>query len=144
MASRQTYVIGALGVLVGMVVGANSAQNAQTVSFSGANYRAAQEQGMPHRAAGYLRRRSDEQPATAFDHVVDRVTAPRRTSLEDNVARRYELRLGNLHNAAPVRTVRGRPIQNDLSEGNCQGQIVSGRRYINCTYFDGYELNDGF
>jgi len=37
MANRQTFVVGALGVLVGLAVGASATQNAQVVSFGGQN-----------------------------------------------------------------------------------------------------------
>ena len=61
MANRQTYVIGALGVLVGMVVGASSAQNAELVSYSGHNINSDIVRNMPnlHRATGIFRSRSE-------------------------------------------------------------------------------------
>jgi len=103
MANRQTYVVGALGVLLGMVVGANSAQNAQIVSYAGhnPNDEGIQEMQDFRRAAGYFRQRSDER--------YSRVTAPRRSSIQDNVQDRLDERLADtvIFSSAPVRTVRG-------------------------------------
>jgi len=42
--AKQKYVVGALGVLVGVVVGASAAHNAQTVSFQGLDPNAAVDQ----------------------------------------------------------------------------------------------------
>ena len=112
MANRQTYVVGALGVLLGMVVGANSAQNAQIVSYAGhnPNDESIQEMQQLRRAAGIWRQRSDERTLdSAYSSDNYRITAPRRSSIEDNVQDRLHERLGDtvIFSSAPVRTVRG-------------------------------------
>ena len=78
MANRQTYVIGALGVLVGMVVGANSAQRAETVALSAHNPNSDIVQQMPHlrRAAGIIRRRSDEGAVNVFSRITQSRRSP--------------------------------------------------------------------
>lgn len=59
MANRQTFVVGALGVLVGMVVGVSSAYNAQTVAFQGYDPNVASDME-DYRDFGFqLRERSD-------------------------------------------------------------------------------------
>jgi hypothetical protein len=112
MANRQTYVVGALGVLLGMVVGANSAQRAEIVSYAGHNPNNEVIQNMPqlHRAAGIWRQRSEEEALNSiYSGGNYRITAPRRSSIEDNVQDRLDERLADtaIFNSAPVRTVRG-------------------------------------
>lgn len=136
MANRQTYVIGALGVLVGMVV-ASSAQRAQTVSFAGHNPNSEIIQNMPHlrRAAGYWRQRSDEwKGGNVFSGThFQRLTAPRRSSIEENVQNRLERRQGAnaRHFAAPdARTVRGAPAVRRQRVPECAH--LSRQRYTRC------------
>ncbi len=141
MANRQTYVAGALGVLIGMVVGANSAQRAETVSFSGSNpnTEAVQERTDPHRAAGILRQRSNETEA--------RMTAPVTPSVTDSVARRREIRLGDLfYFSAPSWTVRGSEANQMPYVPECSGFSRYSKRYVHCleaifTGNEGYETN---
>ncbi len=105
MANRQTYVVGALGVLVGIVVGANSAQRAEVVSYAGHDPNNEVIQNMPqlNRAAQIWRQRS----GTGLNYY----TAPRRSSVEDNVARRLEQRLGDMNMYGSAPTVLGEPAQ---------------------------------
>ena len=134
MANRQTYVIGALGVLVGMVV-ASSAQRAQTVSFAGHNPNSEVIRDMPHlrRAAGYWRQRSEEEAlGSVFGGTYYRITAPRRSSIADNVENRLERRLGDatVFSAAPTQTVLGVPaILREAVEG-CS--MLTRQRYSRC------------
>lgn len=135
MASRQTYVIGALGVLVGMVV-ASSAQRAQTVSFAGHNPNSEIIQNMPQlrRAAGYWRQRSEEEAmGNVFTGQYHRLTAPRRSSIEQNVAARRNLRESQnaVHYAAPDSgTVRGAPAVQRQRVPECAH--LSRQRYTRC------------
>ena len=125
MANRQTYVAGALGVLIGMVVGANSAQRAESVSFSGSNpnTEAVQELNAEHRAAGILRQRSTETEARITDSVPPSVTS--------SVARRREMRLGDIfYFSAPSWTVRGMEAPAQPRVRECAG--LSSKRYIRC------------
>lgn len=135
MANRQTYVVGALGVLLGMVVGANSAQRADIVSYAGHNPNSQEIQEMQHlrRAAGIWRQRSDER---AHDSVYSsdtyRITAPRRSSIQDNVQDRLDQRLGDtaIFSSAPVRTVRGARAQAPQVVPGCAQYTRS--RYAQC------------
>lgn len=139
MANRQTYVAGALGVLIGMVVGANSAQRAETVSLSGSdpNAEVTQELEAGHRSAGILRQRSTEAEA--------RLTAPEGASVESAVARRREMRLGDIfYFSAPSWTVRGMEANQMPRVRECAG--LSSRRYVRCleaiiTGDENYETN---
>lgn len=135
MANRQTYVVGALGVLLGMVVGANSAQRADIVSYAGHNPNdsAIQEMQQLRRAAGIWRQRSEEE---ALDSVYStgnyRVTAPRRSPIQDNVQDRLDQRLGDttFYNSAPARTVRGAPAQMRQLVPSCSQ--YTRQRYAQC------------
>lgn len=133
MANRQTYVVGALGVLLGMVVGANSAQRAQIVSYAGHNPNNEVIREMPQfrRAAGIWRQRSDEEAVnTVFSSGNYRITAPRRSSIEDNVARRLDRRIGGttVFSAAP--TVRGAAAQVRQRVPGCSQ--YTRQRYSHC------------
>lgn len=136
MANRQTYVIGALGVLVGMVVGANSAQRADLVSYAGHNPNSQVIQDMPNlrRASGIFRTRSEQETLDVRSGVAARWTAPRRSSLGDNVDRRRGLRLSQdiVHFSAPnhAGTVRGAPAQRRHRVPGCTQ--YSGQRYTHC------------
>ncbi|PIR54460.1 hypothetical protein COU75_00760 [Candidatus Peregrinibacteria bacterium CG10_big_fil_rev_8_21_14_0_10_42_8] len=127
MANRQTYVVGALGVLLGMVIGANSAQRAEIVSFAGHNPNDAEIQEMYQlrRAAGIWRQRSDESGAY-------RVTEPRRSSIQDNVQDRLDQRLGDttVFSSAPTETVRGGPAQIRQVIPSCSQ--YTRQRYVQC------------
>lgn len=94
MAKRQTYVIGALGLLMGMALGSHPALNAQADLYSSLDPNSEAVRDMPHlrRAAGIIRRRSDENTsATVF-----RLTAPRRVPFtEGYISIVREERLGN-------------------------------------------------
>lgn len=149
MANRQTYVIGALGVLVGMVVGASSAQNAELVSYSGHNINSDIVRNMPnlHRATGIFRSRSERQSLDIRDGVNYRLTAPRRSSISDNVERRRNIRESNdiVHFAAPTTTgtVRGAAAQRRQRVPGCSQYTRT--RYTHCleAYINGenYEAN---
>lgn len=142
MANRQTYVVGALGVLLGMVVGANSAQRAEIVSYAGHNPNSDIIQEMPQfrRAAGIWRQRSNEE---AMDSVFStgnyRITAPRRSSIADGVERRLNERLGNSTVFSSAPTVRGAEAQvRQLVPGCSQ---YTRQRYSHCleAYINGEE-----
>ncbi|MAE68548.1 MAG: hypothetical protein QF793_01125 [Candidatus Peribacteraceae bacterium] len=136
MANRQTYVIGALGVLVGMVVGATSAQRADIVSYSGHNPNSETVRNMNslHQSSGIFRVRSVRQNLDIRDGTPFRLTAPRRTNTTENVARRREIRLsqnGGTHFAAPAwGTVRGAPAQRRQRVPGCSQ--YSSQRYTHC------------
>jgi len=129
MANRQTYVIGALGVLVGMVVGASSAQRANLVSYAGHNPNAESVRNMDNlrAASGIFRTRSGE--TTSF-----RLTAPRRSGIESNVDRRRGIRESKdiRHFAAPTTTgtVRGAPATRRQRVPECD--MYSSARYTHC------------
>lgn len=135
MANRQTYAVGALGVLLGIVVGANSAQRAEMVSYSGINPNNAAIQEMPQlrRAAGIWRQRSDEGTIDpAYSNGEYRITAPRRSTLEDNIQRRLNERLSDTANysSAPAEiTIRG-AAQAKQVVPECAG--YSSQRYVDC------------
>ena len=136
MANRKTYVVGALGVLVGMVV-ASSAQRAQTVSFSGHNPNSEVVRQMPHlrRASGVWRQRSEEEAlGNIFTGGHYRITSPRRSSLSDNIERRRNLRVSkspSVHFAAPGNgTVRGAPALPRQVVPECAG--LTRQRYTRC------------
>lgn len=145
MANRQVYVVGALGVLVGMVVGVSSAQNAQTVSFAGHNPNDAQ--GFEHRTDRIPSIRSaTERLDVRNSQGIGQWRTPPRTSLSENTARRLEYRhgqQGTLFEAAPVQTVRGVPAQLRQRVGDCDR--FSSVRYTRClqSALDGetYEAN---
>ena len=137
MANRQTYVIGALGVLVGMVVGASSAQRADMVSYSGHNPNSDIVRNMPNlrKAAGIFRSRSERQTLDVRDGVIFRLTAPRRSSTEVNVANRRKYREGQRgitthYSASDQGTVRGVPAQRRMRVRECD--VYSGTRYTRC------------
>ncbi|MDA0375856.1 MAG: hypothetical protein O3A80_00910 [bacterium] len=135
MANRQTYVIGALGVLVGMVVGASSAQRADLVSFSGHNPNAESVRNMDNlrAAGGIFRSRSEEATLDARNGFNFRLTAPRRSSINTNVDRRRVLRESQdiRHFAAPTTgTVRGAPAARRQHIPGCSQ--YSGQRYTHC------------
>lgn len=118
MANRQTYVVGALGVLLGMVVGVGSSQQAQTVSYSGHNPNNTVIQDMDHlrRASDYLRIRGEE----------THYSAPRTTDL----AERAEYR-GRLRAEDESITIRGLPISAwERMVGDCYG--LSRSRLTHC------------
>jgi|GEM_PF-1046375 len=134
MANRQTYAVGALGVLLGIVVGANSAQRAEMVSYSGTNPNNAAIQEMPqlHRATGIWRQRSDEGTIDpAYSNGDFRTTAFRRSTLEDNRQRRLDERLSDTadYGSAPEVTVRGETQAKQVVP-ECAG--YSSQRYVAC------------
>ena len=148
MANRQTYVAGALGVLVGMVIGVNSAHRAEMVAFSGHNPNAVVDLdlGQPHKDAGYWRQPREEEAArkAVFAHPVYRMTPPRRSDIRTNVARRTQQRINSRKSAAPSWNLRGYPQQRRYSRVSaCRG--LSGQRYTHCleAYINGenYEPN---
>ena len=132
MANRQTYVIGALGVLAGMVVGANSAQRADmTVSYLNPN--TAQE--------GVVRRGDILRSRSANDNVPYYV-GPRLSPFGDNVIGNIrDERLSRLYGSAP------RALGVEVEEPvylRCYG--LSGKRQVRCerALFDGdagYEMH---
>lgn len=135
MASRQTYVVGALGVLVGMVVGAQSAQRAELVSFSGSDPNSEIIQSMPNlrRATRLIR------PGAYQDNVYNTVNARyapvRPASIEDMVMQRRNVRLSGqdlMHSSAPTRTVRGAPAQLPFWDSTC-GDLSTARGQA-CNY----------
>lgn len=134
MASRQTYVIGALGVLVGMVV-ASSAHRAQMVSFAGHNPNSEQvrDELQTFRNTGIRRQRSHEEAmGNVFTGQTYRTTPPRRPSLQENVARRARLRSNRtMYFGAPEGgTVRGREALEIEQIPECAGK--TGQRYTRC------------
>lgn len=140
MANRQTtYVVGALGVLVGMVIGATSAQNAQIVSFSAPNPNSPLvRNARTWRRVGAIPRERSEEEALRTDIRAVRIvrgTAPRRSSVSVNVARRLQRRLGDstLFGSAPVRTVRGVPALTPFWDEEC-GSITT-KRGQTCNYY---------
>ncbi|MCA9370503.1 MAG: hypothetical protein KC680_00915 [Candidatus Peregrinibacteria bacterium] len=134
MANRQTYVIGALGVLVGMVVGANSAQNATMVSFSGTDPNSEVIQNMPNlrRASGILRWRSDENPGgTVYSRTVQRYTQPRRVLFgEGYIGTLRDNRVGDTRVFQSAPTVRGGSAMQRQGVPECDE--FSGQRYTRC------------
>lgn len=136
MANRQTYVIGALGVLVGMVVGASSAQRADLVSFSGHNPNAESVRNMDNLrvAGGIFRSRSEEATLDARNGFNFRLTAPRRTDLASNVDRRREIRESQdirlFAAPTPMGTVRGATAQRRQRVPECD--MYSSARYTHC------------
>lgn len=135
MANRQTYVVGALGVLAGMVVGASSAQNALMVGFSGADPN--REGQTVDRTSNILRTRST-MPAAYY------VTPRTVPFTEGYIGRIRDNRLAdyNMHGSAPVRTVRGAPVILLEDVYDCEG--LSGRRFLNCLDNASYESNDWY
>lgn len=126
MANRQTYVVGALGVLLGMVVGANSAQRADTVAFSGAspNYSATQQYRPT--AVEYMRRsRSD-----LGEYTVPSTDASFGEGVIGNV--RANRVMESAHGAAPdIATIRGMPVR--LRKVYiCDEFGITTSRYANC------------
>jgi hypothetical protein len=149
MANRQTYVIGALGVLLGMVVGANSAQNAQVVSYAGhnPNDEGIQEMQQLRRAAGIWRQRSEERVGdSVYSNGNYRITAPRRSSIQDNVQDRLDERLSDtvIFSSAPARTVRGARAQAVRVVPGCSQYTRS--RYAQCleAFINGEEYHPNY
>lgn len=140
MANRQTLVVGALGVLVGMVVGANSAQHADVISYAGHNPNSEAIQNMPN-----LRRATEIiRPGAYYEGVWSnvnvRTAAPRPATLEQNVEQRRMMRASELgHTSAPTRTVRGAPAQRTRYVHGCSQ--YTGQRYTHCleAYITGEE-----
>lgn len=142
MANRQTYVIGALGVLVGMAVGAQSAQRAELVSLSAHNPNSEIIQTMPNlrRATQIIRPGAYYQDA-GYNTVNRRMAPVRSSGLETNVAQRRNLRLselGTIFSAAPVRTVRGAPAQMPFWDPTC-GDLSTPRGQA-CNYARQYGI----
>lgn len=131
MANRQTYIVGALGVLAGMVVGANSAQRADmTVSYSGYNTDVAREMSVQRRGP-ILRSRSDE------NHRNYEV-APRAARFGEGVIGNIrDVRLGQTRMFGSAPTLRGSSAPRHRMLIECYG--LSGKRYVNC---EAAELND--
>ena len=147
MANRQTYVVGALGILLGTVIGANSAQRAEIVSFAGTNPNSTVIREMPQlrRAAGIWRQRSEEEGLNSvYSRGNYRLTAPRRSSVRDNVERRLDRRLGEttVFSSAParIRTVRGTPASVRQVVPGCSK--YTRQRYSRCleAYINGEEF----
>ncbi len=141
MVNRQTYIVGAIGILVGLVIGANSSQNAQTVSFAGNNPNNPDIQNMQsvHTSPGYLRQRSTERGlSSTFLNSPFRLTAPRQTSPEENAARLQAIRDSkNIDNTdtmygAPTdgMTLRGAPVIVRQRVPECAQ--YTGPRYTSC------------
>lgn len=136
MANRQTYVIGALGVLVGMVVGASSAQRADLVTYAGHNPNSESVRNMDtlRTAGGIFRSRSTESTLDARNGFSFRLTAPRRSNIATNVNRRRALRESQdiRHFAAPTTTgtVRGAPAQRRQRVPGCSQYTAT--RYTHC------------
>ncbi|MBM3230925.1 hypothetical protein FJZ28_01205 [Candidatus Peregrinibacteria bacterium] len=127
MANRQLYVVGALGLLMGMVVGAGSGQSAQTVSQYDPNSDAVQEMDSPYRADGYLRFRSTDGTVGDEGGIVTRSTPPRRLSRMEMAARRLQ----NMHSAARTSgTVRGARTRTRNTVPECAGYTRD--RYTRC------------
>lgn len=118
MANRQTYVIGALGVLAGMVIGANSAQRADmTVSYLNPNN---VQTGVPRTVNAIPSLRSDE-------GITYRT--PRRSPFGDNVIGNIrDERLSRLFGSAPL--AKGVPVL-DPYIWICPGDS-RGPRYARC------------
>lgn len=107
MAKRQTYVIGAIGMMLGMVVGSHSTQTTQADLYSRMDPNSETVRTMPtfRRAAGIIRRRSDD----SISGVIYRLTEPRRAPFTEgyiNTVR--EERINDLasYGAAPTRSAR--------------------------------------
>lgn len=135
MANRQNYVIGALGVLAGMVVGASSAQNALMVGFSGANPN--RDGQVVDRTSNILRHRSDMRHGY--------YVTPRLVPFSEGYIgqiRANRLSDNGFYGSAPERTLRGAPVVplEDIYE--CEG--LSGRRFLNCLNNASYEPNDWY
>jgi hypothetical protein len=149
MANRQTYVIGALGVLVGMVVGANSAQRADLVSYAGHNPNSEVIRNMPnlHRAAGIFRSRSESDILDIRNGVNYHLTPGRRLNPGENAAHRRDIRLSKLDVGSPRfhsspfswGTVRGVRAQRRQRIADCDRYTRT--RYTSCleSYIRGEE-----
>jgi|AP95_1055475.scaffolds.fasta_scaffold10604_3 hypothetical protein len=140
MANRQTYVIGALGVLVGMVVGASSAQRADLMSYAGHNPNSDIVRNMQnlHRAGGIFRSRSERETLDIRNGVSYHLTPGRKLTPDKNAAHRRTIRLSQLNlgssrlHYAPTswRTVRGAPALRRQRVGNCD--MYTRTRYTSC------------
>lgn len=129
MANRQLYVVGALGLLMGMVVGAGSGQSAQTVSQYDPNSDAVTEMEDLHRADGYLRFRNTDGVISDDEvgGIVTRSTPPRRLSRLEMAARRLQ----NMHGSArDTVNVRGLRTRTDNTVPECAGYTRN--RYTRC------------
>lgn len=141
MANRQTYVVGALGLLMGMAVGASSGQSAELVSYSGTNPNSIDVRVMEqfHRAAGYLRFRNGVSPSSRTQDAETHITAPRTLSRTEAMARRIQ----NMRNSDNTATIRGVPVQTTSPVPECAG--YTRERYIRCleAFINGepYETN---
>ena len=133
MVSRQTFAVGTLGMVVGMLVGVTSADHAALVSFSGNDPNTATIRSMDqiHQAAGYVRFRSDDGVIDEVAGTVTRLTAPRRASLDDMVAHRANVHIADFfHASAPTWTIRGQEVNTSSPVPECAQ--YSGARYTRC------------
>ena len=134
MAKRQTYVIGVLGLLLGMALGTNSVPDAQADLYSTLDPNSESVRTMPHlrRAAGIIRRRSDENTSS----TVFRLTAPRRVPFtEGYISIVREERLNDLarYGAAPMRSTRrvvpGCAVYRGDDYTRCLEQLIQSDEY---------------
>lgn len=107
MGNRQTYVIGALGLLVGMAIGSHPALNTRANLYSRMDPNSEAVRDMPNfrRAAGIIRHRSDENNSS----TVYRLTAPRRVPFSEGyirIMREQRINDSARFGAAPARSTR--------------------------------------